>query len=647
MSRRLPAVSVAFIVLFAGCGRADKNEHDAISERPNAPAVQSNAEPAQPASIAAPARDPFTYANYEKVRVTDLALDIEVLFDKKAIEGTAILTFERIDPEASVLVLDSNDLDIRSVETAIDGEWIPAEFDLGADDPELGSKFSIDIPPGAAKARITYRTSPDAEGLQWLSPEQTAGKAHPFMYSQNQAINARSMAPVQDTPEVRMTYSATVRTPPELLAVMSAEQDSGPRDGEYSFEMPQPVPAYLLAIAVGDIDFRAVSETIGVYAEPAVIEAAAREFSDTPEMEQANAALYGPYRWGRYDLLVLPPSFPFGGMENPRLSFITPTLIAGDKSLVNTVAHELAHSWSGNLVTNATWSDAWLNEGVTSYVENRVMEDVFGRDRAVMEQALSLNDLKDEIAGLDRADLSKLQLPSDIAHPDDAFTDVAYVKGQFFLHFLEQRYGRAAFDPFLRAWFDAYAFKAATTAEFRTFLFDNLVSKHPDKATASEIDEWIYGEGLPQTLEAPVSAAFDEVERKQAVWISGMKPATSIDIDGWTTQEWLHFINHLPDDLDVARMADLDSAFSLTTSSNAEIAFAWYMKALKADYEPVMPEIAAFLGRIGRGKFLYPLYKQLVAEGDRAFAERTYEKSRALYHPIAQRRVEQELQAAN
>ncbi len=644
MKPYLAAASLAALTLAAAsCGKKEGSAADS----PPAPSVSELSAGSAAEAEAASTRDPFTYANYDEVRVTDLALDIDVLFDAKAVDGTATLSFERLTEGASELVLDTNDLEIKSIETGDGTVWTPAQFTLGPDDENLGSKLAIAIPAEAAKVRIAYRTSPGAEGLQWIAAEQTAGKRHPFMYSQNQAINARSMAPVQDTPAVRMTYSATVRTPQGLLAVMSANQDTGPRDGEYQFSMPEPVPAYLLAIAVGDIDFRPISETIGVYAEPELVDAAAREFADTPKMEVANSALYGPYRWGRYDLLVLPPSFPFGGMENPRLSFMTPTLIAGDKSLVGTVAHELAHSWSGNLVTNATWSDAWLNEGVTTYVENRVMEAVFGVDRAVMEQALSLDDLKREIAALDRPELSRLQLPTDIDHPDDAFSQVAYAKGEFFLHFLEQRYGRATFDPFLKSWFDTHAFKAATTADFREFLIANLVAAKPDAASIAEIDEWLYGEGLPQTLIAPVSAAFDKVEGEQAEWMSGTAPATSINAAAWTTQEWLHFINALPDDLGAGRLADLDAAFDLTHSNNAEIAFAWYMKAVKADYAAAIPAIEAFLGRVGRGKFIYPLYEELTKDGERAFAERVFEKSRTLYHPIAQRRVTEILQAQN
>ncbi len=640
-----PAFALIALAAAAGaCGKKDAAQ---------APAPAPAAAPAKAAPVSSEEekedrrRDPFTYSNYDAVRISDLALEASVLFDAKVLDAVATLTIDRIDPDAEELVLDTNDLDIALVEAG-DGEtFAPAAHALGPDDPVLGSKLAIDLPVGATKVRIAYRTSPGAEALQWLAPEQTSGKKRPFMYSQNQSINARSMAPVQDTPAVRMTWSAIIRTPTDLRAVMSAENDEGPTDGDYAFRMPQPVPAYLLAIAAGDIAFRPLSETIGVYAEPSVVEAAAAEFADTPAMEAVASTLYGPYRWGRYDLLILPPSFPFGGMENPRLSFMTPTLIAGDKSLTGVVAHELAHSWSGNLVTNATWSDAWLNEGVTSYVENRLMEAVYGRDRALMEQALSLEDLKAEVAGIEKPALTRLRLPMALGHPDDAFTDVAYVKGQFFLHFLEERYGRSAFDAFLKGWFESQAFRAATTDDFRAFLLASLVAANPDGASLAEIDEWLDGEGIPLMLTAPKAAAFEKVDAARAAWLQSAALASAIATAGWTAQEWLHFINGLPQDISAARLQELDLAFDLTNSANAEIAFAWYMKAIAADYAPALPAAEKFLMRVGRGKFIYPLYRALKDRGDLAAAERVFEKARPLYHPIAQRRVADILQAQN
>ncbi len=291
-------------------------------------------------------------------------LDLDVRFDRKILEGTVTLSVERVDP-AAALTLDTRGLDVSAVETASGETWSPAQYELGVADPILGAPLTVTLPPGATRVRVAYATRPGASGLQWLEPPQTAGKAHPFLFSQSQAIHARSWIPIQDTPQVRLTYTATIRTPPELVAVMSAAGNpTGERGGVYRFAMPQRIPAYLMAIAAGDIAFAPLGERAGVYAEPSVVGRAAAEFADTEKMMEAAERLYGPYRWDRYDILVLPPSFPFGGMENPRLTFATPTVLAGDKSLVSLIAHELAHSWSGNLVTNATWSDFWLNEGL-------------------------------------------------------------------------------------------------------------------------------------------------------------------------------------------------------------------------------------------------------------------------------------------
>ena len=418
MKRRL-FTAAAVITLAAACSNeAPKTTSEPTPDTPveaeqtqTAAEEEASIELPQAALNPDPAVDKFTYSNYNDVRVTNVALDLDVLFDEKMLDGLAVLDFDFLKDGVSELVLDTNSLTIKSVEAHVNGEWAATGFTLGnEDDDAFGSSLTIFLPGDADKVRIAYRTDPGAGGLQWLSPEQTASGDHPFLFSQNQPVHARSMAPLQDTPAVRMTYSATLRTPPELLAIMSASQDpDGELDGEYTFEMPQPIPSYLLALAIGDIKFKAISDNIGVYAEEFILEDAAKEFEDTPAMEEANVRLYGPYLWGRFDMIVLPPSFPFGGMENPRLTFLTPTLIAGDKSLTNVVAHELAHSWSGNLITNSTWRDAWLNEGFTSYVENRIMEDLYGERRATMERALDLESLKRDIAEAERPETDSVE----------------------------------------------------------------------------------------------------------------------------------------------------------------------------------------------------------------------------------------------
>ena len=601
------------------------------------------------AKAEAPARvitkdDKFTYANYDEVRVTHVDLNLDVNFDAKVLDGIATIDFERVKPGADVLVLDTKDLLIKSVRNFANGKpESESDYEIDPADKVLGEALRIQLTDETDQILISYRTSPKAEGLQWLSPEQTAGKKYPFLFSQAQALNARTMAPLQDTPAVRMTYSATLRVPDGLLPLMSASQGAKDENGEYRFEMPQPIPSYLLAIAVGDIKFKPINDHIGVYAEDYILDAAAEEFSETPQMEEANTKLYGPYRWGRYDLIVLPPSFPYGGMENPRLSFLTPTLVAGDKSLTNVVAHELAHSWSGNLVTNSSWRDAWLNEGFTSYVENRVMEELYGERRAVMEQLLDMEGLKRAISEAPRPELTHLKLPKDMTHPDEAFTLVTYIKGANFLFFLEDRFGREAFDPFLKAWFDDNAFGAVTTENFLTYLHENLHKDNPDAVTKAEIDAWVYGPGLPDTARKPQSDAFDDVEAVAIKWFEGgdMKVLETAS-QSWSTHEWLHFLNGLPE-ASQDQFAELDATFEFTGTQNAETAFAWYMQAIKGGYEPAMPELERFLMTVGRGKFIYRLYgalKNSEREDLQFWAQDIYEAARPGYHPIAQRRID-------
>lgn len=590
--------------------------------------------------------DKFTQSNYTDIAVTHIDLDLDVNFYAKVLDGIATLDFKRITEGTDTLVLDTKDLLIKAVSIETENGWETAERVIGPVDALQGSALSINVGPNASRVKISYSTSPKAEGLQWLTPEQTAGKKEPYLFSQAQAINARTIAPLQDTPAVRLTYAARLRVPDGLLPLMSAEQLGQQEDGSYAFKMPQPIPSYLIAIAVGDIKFKAINDTIGVYAEEYILDASAEEFSETPQMEIENEKLYGPYRWGRYDLIVLPPSFPYGGMENPRLSFMTPTLIAGDKSLTNVVAHELAHSWSGNLVTNSNWRDAWLNEGFTSYVENRIMEELYDADRAVMEQVLGLEDLKRDVENAKDKSLTQLKLPENISHPDDAFTQVAYVKGQFFLNFLEDRYGRAAFDPFLKNYFNDFAFRAVTTEDFLAYMERYLKPSNPDAVSEAELKEWIYGQGIPATIRNPQSDAFDKVAAQSAQFISGELNASQLQTAAWSTHEWLHFLNGLPA-LSQEQMKDLDSSFSLTGTQNAETAFAWYMQSIKNGYEPAFPELEAFLKSVGRGKFIYRLYgtlKEQAVEQNREdwiyWTQDVYEAARPGYHPIAQRRID-------
>ena len=604
-----------------------------------------NAAAAQKMSAQTFAEDLHSYSNPQAVRVSHVDLDWNVSFEQKMLKGSATLKIERGSNSANApLILDTRDLTIEKAETSSNGKNFKATtFNLGAADKILGASLTIQIPANAKFVRVFYSTSPNASGLQWLEPQQTAGKKTPYMFSQAQAIHARSFIPLQDSPQIRVTYAARVRTPKGLLAVMSAEgnsQNNDARNGDYRFKMTRAIPPYLIAIAVGDLQFRSLGKRTGVYTEPSMIEKSASELSDTEKMVEATEKIYGAYRWGRYDILVLPPSFPFGGMENPMLTFATPTILAGDKSLVSLIAHELAHSWSGNLVTNATWRDFWLNEGFTTYLERRIIEAVYGKGRREMEATLGRRSLEEEMAGMEARD-QILHVDLKGRDPDEGFTGVPYEKAALFLRWLEEKFGREKFDPFVRNYFDSHAFQSITTETFVNYLQKNLLDKNPNVVSQAEVEEWIYKAGLPKNAPVPQSDIFTKVEAQVTDYTSGKLTVNSIQTKAWTTQEWLHFLTKMPQDLGAPRMAELDKAFNLTGVGNSEVAFQWLLMSIRNNYAAAYPRLEEFLTSIGRRKFVRPLFAELAKTPEgmkRACA--IYAKSRSGYHPITQASVD-------
>ncbi|MFT5284557.1 MAG: leukotriene-A4 hydrolase [Planctomycetota bacterium] len=579
--------------------------------------------------------DQHSHANPSQVRVKHVDLDLTLDFDTKSIRGVATLNIERIDRGAP-LILDVQDLEIESV-LGTDGSTrntIEAYFD----EDLTGGSLLISLEDGDESVSINYRTEPSSEALQWLSPEQTAGGKSPFLFSQGEPILTRSWIPLQDSPGVRVTYTARIHAPEGLVPVMSAESFERNEDGSTTFRMTKAIPPYLIALACGDLAFEAISDRCGVWADPTILKSAAAELEDTEQMIVSAEELFGPYRFGRYDILILPPAFPFGGMENPCLTFATPTILAGDKSLVSLVAHELAHSWSGNLVTNATWSDFWLNEGFTVFFESRIMEAVYGADRALMENELSYDGLIAELAGTEECD-TVLNIDLTDRHPDDGFSGIPYNKGALFLRRLEAVFGRDAFDIFLRSWFDSHAFQSVTTAEFMAFLDAELLSAYPELAKDVDADQWVYGTGLPATAPDVPSKAMAAVDVQLAAYQSDSANAASLQTAGWVTQQWQHFLSGLPDSATSETLAELDEAFEFTASGNSEILCDWLQLTIKHGYQPADARLEAFLERVGRAKFLIPLYTELVKASPERATE-LYARYRSRYHAVAFSRLD-------
>lgn len=587
-------------------------------------------------------RDYHSLANLAQMRIQHVDLYLDVDFAAQRLSGVVDLKVDRLDDNARTLVLDTRDLAIRRIWLLADGrpqQVLP--FALGEPVGTLGQALTIDLPAGhgdhSFAVRISYQTRPETSGLQWLTPAQTAGKTDPFLYSQSQAIHARSWIPLQDSPQVRVTYNAEIHTPPGLRAVMSA--DNHPElsaDNVYRFAMPQRIPPYLIALAVGKLEFRAIGARTGVYAEPSVVEAAASEFSETENMVKACESLFGPYRWDRYDLLILPPAFMYGGMENPRLSFITPTVLAGDRSLVSLIAHELAHSWSGNLVTNATWRDFWLNEGFTVFLERRIIDVLYGENRRDMEDTLGLQSLQRDLRTLEKP-LTVLAVDLRGRDPDDGSNDIPYEKGRLFLGWLQAKVGREALDQFLKGYFDHFAFQSIATEQFRDYLLANLLAARPGLVSTAELDEWLYAPGLPRNAVLPSSDAFAKVDAARKQWLAGKLAASALPVAAWSTFEWLHFLNNMPAKLPLAKLAELDAAFKLTSQRNAEIAHSWLLIAIRAGYQPAYPRLEEYLTTIGRRKLVKPLYEALMkTDAGSEFAARVYEIARPGYFSVLQ-----------
>lgn len=593
--------------------------------------------------------DPHTYSNLDEIRTQHLELDLEVNFTNKTVYGVA--RHQMSKHECDTAIFDIKELEIKKITLGKKGDETSTDFVIGKNDELLGQALCVKISPTTEWINIYYQTTEKTEALDWLDPQLTAGKKNPFMYTQGQAILTRSWIPTQDSPLNRFTYSADVKVPENLFAVMSASNPEVRNEtGVYHFEMDQKIPSYLIALAVGDLVYTPLGANCGIYSEPELAEKCAYEFVDLPQMISTAEEMYGKYRWEKYDIVMLPYSFPFGGMENPRLTFANPTLLAGDRSMVSVIAHELAHSWSGNLVTNATWNDFWLNEGFTVYFENRIMEAIYGKETANILAIIEFQDLELALEDLENGEHpedTQLKLQLDHRNPDDGMTDIAYVKGAFFLRTLEQTVGREKFDAFLAKYFDSHAFEVITTEDFVNYLNKELLE--PNNVTFNT-NEWIYQPGLPDNC---VKISSDRLDKMIAIAqkINNNEDVFKKELKGkkrsdYITQEWITFIRSLDKELSLETMKKLDDQFKFSTESNPAIKSSWFQLAVTSGYSEARPEMAEYLKLVGRRWYIESIYQALHDSknpDDLVWAKQVFEEAKQHYHFVSKTTIQEVL----
>jgi leukotriene-A4 hydrolase len=585
--------------------------------------------------------DIHSFSNPEQIRVSHLKLDLTVSLEQEQLSGTATLRVQRQNgcPQNCPLVLDTRNLEILHVWTRTRfGRKRLTNFELGPTDAIHGAPLVVQMPRDARHVIVEYKTTKGADALQWLPARPGRNK---FLFTQGEAILTRTWIPLQDSPGVRITYEAKIHVPDGVKAVMSASHKFSVAKNVFRFKMPYCIPSYLLALAVGDLAYRELGGRTGVYADPDLIDSAAWEFAQAEEMMTAMEKRYGPYRWGRWDILVLPASFPFGGMENPLLTFVTPTLLAGDRSLVAVLIHELAHSWSGNLVTNATWPDFYLNEGFTTYIERRILEDLFGAERAQMEIVIAVEELLDLMKSLKPAD-QILHINLDGRDPDEGCNRVPYEKGSMFLRTLESVFGRERLDHFVRGYFDHFAFQSITTNQFESYLQEHLLALDSKAAAQVNVFEWLHKPGLPANHAQSSSPRLTIVEAQAKAFVEGQIQPQAIPAKDWTTHEWLRFLRTVSavsetsgPALSAKEMASLDANFHFTAAGNTEILQQWLLMSIATDYQPAADRLKSFLCSVGRRKYITPLFKELLkAPNGEQRAQELFRQSRATYHPL-------------
>jgi len=579
-------------------------------------------------------RDPHSHYVSGQPKMRHVRWHVDVSFEDRVLDCTALITFDK----SGLTTLDLRGINIKFVK---DDRFLDLAYTRIQDHPVIGGAIQFVVPESRI-VFIDYKTSPTASGLQWLTKEQTSGKRHPFMFTQGQCLHTRSFLPCQGTPEVRFTFEATIVVPEELRALMGANHIS--RNGWREFEgcvverwkMQQPIPAYLISLAVGELEERDITDRCRVYAEPEMVEAATAEFKDIGKIMEAAERLAGPYEWGRFDMLVLPPSFPYGGMENPRLAFLSPTIVTGTGSMAFVIAHELAHAWTGNLITNAIWGDYWLNEGWTTYFEHRILEELYGKGEALLHMAIQERDLKrdmDRFFATGKQAWTKLHVAlTQEDDPDDVFSIIPYVKGAMFVQMLEETVGRARFDKFIQRYIAWFKFTSISTETFLAFVDGEL----PGVLETVRHLEWVDGEGVPTNAPRVLSA------KATVALADAQLNMVPIDSHAWSPNQWVLYLQSLSRELP-SGFADSLLQFNLHNAANINVRWSYLLFCLETKFmnNDIGEAVEKLLTQVGRMKFILPIYRALTCNRVAlTLAQQIFNKARSGYHPIAIAQVE-------
>lgn len=577
-------------------------------------------------------RDPHSYCDSGQPMLNKLDWKISCDFDNKKVEGTACWKWDT--PAKGPIDLDTRDLNIDKI---VGRDGVEIKWTIFPEEDILGSRLEVMVPEGATEMTIYYSSSPSSSCLQWLDANKTSSGKYSYLFSQAQPIHARSMLPVQDSPRVRFSYSADVTVPDPINVVMSAapgdKTEAGDGLSTFHFEMPQTIPAYLLALAAGEITSKDIAPRVRVYAEPALIDKAFYEFGGADEMLTVAEEMLGSYLWDRFDFIVMPPSFHLGGMENPRITFLTPTVLAGDRSLVDILVHELSHSWLGNLVTNASMNDFWLNEGFTRWAERCVLEKLYGEEYRVLAAAIGRRNLEAALDNFGReSPLTHLENDLSGVDPDEVFSEIPYEKGFLFATLMEKEMGAEAFNKFIRGYIEHFKFTSITTDEFKAYVNEKV----PGLLEAIRADEWINGPGLPDNCPNFSSPVLDNVNRLIDGWKDGVRPDPE-EAKNWKPSLWQIYLKGIPKTIDKKDCKWLDNTFGLSQSTNSEIVSNWFVIAANSAYEPAFDAIEKFVSSIGRMKLIKPIYMGLYKnESTKEFGYKLHTTYYDNYHPIAQ-----------